>query len=591
MSEPRIRRRSSRRRRDDLDPITGPAGPAVLCGKCETLNPVGSEACTKCGADLYEECEDCGNPKPRVLRKCPVCFPPGSKPGLPEAPPTEVAGKAILCRHCDRLNPEGLEDCDRCGRPLFVTCKDCGERRSRIIEKCPGCLRAKQRRQAAPAPAMALPAGRGVLCIECDHLNPTGIEECEVCHRALFSLCRHCGNSRPRNQRNCPTCQPPELPRIPDLVPMNQPTGRGVLCAACEHLNPQGVKACETCDAPLFVACQQCGTERSRVLQDCPVCKPTAPVPVELPITANAKGRGVLCSRCDRLNPQGIEECDRCGTTLFDTCANCGERKPRNSRHCPACALRRAMEPKVAVELGLMPEEKGPRGRGQLCVKCEHLNPLGLRDCESCEAALFDECPQCGSEKPAVRVGCNACEEKERARAVAKIESGPAGRAILCPKCDHLNPVGLTECESCDTALFTECADCGKTRPAVVTECATCAGTAPKHRDLLDTTREKGRGLLCKECEHLNPRGLEQCESCNADLFIECHRCHHTNLRVRARCEKCRRRLQRSMGERLSSGPDRSPINLVSAAVGLLVLFGLAAAGLWWAGFSLPRLW
>lgn len=592
MSEPKSRRRSSRRRRDDLDPITGPAGPAVLCGKCETLSPIGTEECPKCGADLYEECDDCGVVKPKVAPRCPSCDPAGVRSLIPESMPEAPRGKAILCRHCDRLNPQGIEDCDRCGRALFVVCEDCGERRPRIIESCPGCEQSRQRRTHVPAPAMVLPKGRGVLCAECDHLNPTGIEECELCHRALFSICRHCGNSKPRNQTKCPTCQPPEAPRVEDLTPVSKPSGRGVLCANCEHLNPQGLQECETCERPLFLTCKECGTPRARVLRDCPVCKPPEAVPVEIPAEQQPRGKGVLCSRCDRLNPQGIDECDRCGTSLFTVCEDCGEKKPRNSRHCPVCARNRALEAKpVVVVPTLTAEERGPKGRGILCAECEHLNPPNLRECESCSADLFDECPECGSEKQAVRVECSACEEKERARAAHRRESGPSGRATLCGKCDHLNPFGLKQCETCGEDLFVTCPDCQITRPAVVTECATCLGTVPRARDLMDPTREKGRGLLCKECEHLNPSGLEQCERCDEDLYVNCHRCDHRNLRIRARCERCRRRLQQSMSDRIKSGPDRSPASVLGVILGALLLLGLMAFGLWWAGFRLPRLW
>jgi hypothetical protein len=542
---------------------------------------------------LYEDCPECGTPKARVTRRCVVCEPPVVVPELP-APTDAPRGKAVLCQRCDRLSPAGSETCERCGDALYVECADCGERRPKVIKTCPNCETARRRRNLTPAPAMALPAGRGVLCSECDHLNPSGIAECEVCHRALFSVCRNCGKSRPRNQRNCPSCQPPELPRIVDLAPVGK-AGRGVLCAQCEHLNPQGLEKCETCNSPLFVVCKKCSTPRPQVLEQCPVCHPLAAPPVPVLIEARPSGRGVLCAKCDHLNPRGLEVCETCNSALFETCKRCGKSKARNSSRCLSCASLAALRPPdpqpQSKPQPLTAEELRPAGRGILCAHCEHLNPLGLRECETCQEALFDICPNCDREKPAVRVECTACEAKERARALAQLESGPKGRAVLCAGCDHLNPTGLDACETCGRALFVECPECHTTRPAVVTECAGCRGTAPEHRDLLDNSREKGRGVLCQKCEHLNPADLEFCETCDADLYVECRRCHHRNLRVLARCERCRRRLQRSVGERLKSGPDRAPANVVAIIVGAVVVLLVAGGALWWAGFRLPRLW
>ena len=549
-----------------------------------------------CSAPLYEDCPDCGTPKARVTRRCAVCDPAVVEPVV--APSAEApSGKAVLCQRCDRLSPAGSETCERCGEALYQECEDCGGRRPRVIRTCPTCDTARRRRDVAPAPAMALPKGRGVLCSECDHLNPSGIDECEVCHRALFSICRDCGKSRPRNLRNCPSCKPPELPRLPDLAPAGK-SGRGVLCAKCEHLNPQGLERCETCDATLFVVCNECNTPRPQVLQNCPVCHPPAAPPPLEPTQVRPAGRGVLCAKCDHLNPRGLDACETCGAELFETCKRCGAAKPRNSSRCPSCAERVALVPVAEVQRNqpapLSPEELRPAGRAVLCPRCEHLNPMGLRECETCDAALFDDCPNCGAEKPAIRAECTACEEKERARAVVRQESGPRGRAVLCSGCDHLNPTGLDACEMCGRALFVECPECHTSRPAVVTECATCRGTAPFHRDLLDTSREKGRGVLCQKCEHLNPADLEFCEQCDAELYINCGRCNHRNLRVLARCERCRRRLQRSFTQRLKSGPDRAPANVVSIVIGagvVVLVMLVAGAVFWWAGFHLPRLW
>lgn len=50
-------------------------------------------------------------------------------------------GAGTLCGRCDFLNPLGLEDCERCGVPLFVECKSCGEVVQRIYTRCTKCHR------------------------------------------------------------------------------------------------------------------------------------------------------------------------------------------------------------------------------------------------------------------------------------------------------------------------------------------------------------------------------------------------------------------------------------------------------------------
>lgn len=63
----------------DGDENTGPQrlpdhnAPAVLCGRCEHLNPVGNEQCIECGEDLYVECSACGSKNQRVHVRCSKC--------------------------------------------------------------------------------------------------------------------------------------------------------------------------------------------------------------------------------------------------------------------------------------------------------------------------------------------------------------------------------------------------------------------------------------------------------------------------------------------------------------------------------------
>ena len=47
---------------------------------------------------------------------------------------------------------------------------------------------------------------------------------------------------------------------------------RGILCAACEHLNRQGETACSVCNEELFMPCPSCGALAQRVLHRCGAC-------------------------------------------------------------------------------------------------------------------------------------------------------------------------------------------------------------------------------------------------------------------------------------------------------------------------------
>lgn len=58
-----MQERESRRSKDS----------AVLCAKCEHLNPGGKHSCERCGAHLYIACKDCGARNPRVHTRCDNC--------------------------------------------------------------------------------------------------------------------------------------------------------------------------------------------------------------------------------------------------------------------------------------------------------------------------------------------------------------------------------------------------------------------------------------------------------------------------------------------------------------------------------------
>ncbi len=233
------------------------------------------------------------------------------------------------------------------------------------------------------------------------------------------------------------------------------------------------------------------------------------------------------------------------------------------------------------------------QGRGVLCAKCEHLNPLGIEQCETCQAPLYVSCPKCGHRNPAVLDHCLECKRRQIPMAPPENrESGPRGQGILCAKCEHLNPLGLEKCETCHAALFAPCPRCGHLNPCVLDHCEKCH---PRQlQQPLPASREdgpKGPGVLCVKCEHLNPHGVDLCESCGAHLFVFCAKCDERNARVYSRCQRCQRKLHRTVQERWKDGAEPKPVNLLYfafALLGLLLLFGLAV---WLSGVRLPRLW
>jgi hypothetical protein len=237
--------------------------------------------------------------------------------------------------------------------------------------------------------------------------------------------------------------------------------------------------------------------------------------------------------------------------------------------------------------------ESTPRrtGRGVLCGRCEHLNPLGLDACEDCHAPLFAACPQCGHRNPRVLDHCEQCERVPAVAAPASRSERPSGRGVLCVKCDHLNPLGLEACETCRAPLFAPCPRCGHSNPRVLDRCEKCEPSARLATRAEAPVGPKGQGVLCVKCEHLNPLGLDKCETCDAHLFVFCARCGHQNARVHSRCEKCQRKLHRTVRQRWKEGDEPRPVNLLYFAFTLVALLALAAAIIWFSGIHLPRLW
>lgn len=96
--------------------------------------------------------------------------------------------------------------------------------------------------------------------------------------------------------------------------------------------------------------------------------------------------------------------------------------------------------------------------------------------------------------------------------------------------------------------------------------------------------------VLCVKCDHLNDPALEQCERCGGHLYILCSKCEHKNPRVLSRCAKCKRRLHKTVRDRVRSRREGT-VNLLyfAAAAGIILVVG--ALVVWLAEIPLPRLW
>lgn len=50
--------------------------------------------------------------------------------------------------------------------------------------------------------------------------------------------------------------------------------------------------------------------------------------------------RGLLCAKCDHLNPAGSEQCEHCQSELFSDCHKCGERNQTVVSKCRKCGTK-----------------------------------------------------------------------------------------------------------------------------------------------------------------------------------------------------------------------------------------------------------
>jgi hypothetical protein len=55
------------------------------------------------------------------------------------------------------------------------------------------------------------------------------------------------------------------------------------------------------------------------------------------PKAARRPRKGVLCAKCEHLNPPGSGTCERCQSHLYVTCIDCGTRNERVRSRCLEC--------------------------------------------------------------------------------------------------------------------------------------------------------------------------------------------------------------------------------------------------------------
>ena len=89
--------------------------------------------------------------------------------------------------------------------------------------------------------------------------------------------------------------------------------------------------------------------------------------------------------------------------------------------------------------------------------------------------------------------------------------------------------------------------------------------------------------IACARCEHENPRDLNECARCGADLWTTCRRCGERNPRVSGECSKCRHRLHRGLfhrRRRRHRRPSERQVGIALVKAGAVALALLAGWGL-----------
>ncbi len=60
---------------------------------------------------------------------------------------------------------------------------------------------------------------------------------------------------------------------------------------------------------------------------------------------AQQGAKGVLCPKCEHLNPRGLDKCEFCSTHLYIACPKCSARIGRVEPRCPECGNRIRLTP------------------------------------------------------------------------------------------------------------------------------------------------------------------------------------------------------------------------------------------------------
>ena len=208
------------------------------------------------------------------------------------------------------------------------------------------------------------------------------------------------------------------------------PSTRGILCPDCDRLNPADRDACKYCSKPLLVSCPYCSASNERVLTQCRQCgrslskgflsgllgsRPSPEVAQERRAEepSGAMGKGILCCKCERLNPPDLEHCDRCGETLHVDCPQCHKRNSRVLMHCTSCRARLHRSPHHKSHHGEHSHHHAPvPDAPTVCAKCTHPNPPGLQRCEQCRGHLFVVCRDCGTTNARTEPRCVQCNRR-----------------------------------------------------------------------------------------------------------------------------------------------------------------------------------
>jgi ribosomal protein L40E len=72
--------------------------------------------------------------------------------------------------------------------------------------------------------------------------------------------------------------------------------------------------------------------------------------------------------------------------------------------------------------------DRRQQGRGVLCAKCEHLNPLDVERCEYCQGHLFVVCKDCEHKNPRVLAKCGKCGRSLHRTLGDRVKQGSGGR-------------------------------------------------------------------------------------------------------------------------------------------------------------------